>query len=346
MQCTNLVGFTSPRRLVCEHGGDIRAVNVDGSEQAALASEVEDESAAHLAPGGLVVYRWSPGTSPDDRLYSVKDDGTSRVLLDGAPGWSKIVSFVDPTGRVFYARFSAVEHDLFVVNADGTNGHAFADLPAYEESFLGEAPDGTVAFRRCASPCLDALMVVGATTIDLGQGTLQGITADSVFVASSGDPALDLIAITSVGVQVDLDSSSHEVFVAIHPGGRVIYRVLVNGRWVLRSVTTTGGGRTDLGDGSTDESFVGIAPNGRVVFQNPERTRLQSVNVDGTDRRLLRESAQPMAIQGFTDGGKVAYLEPSAGSADLFLVDHDGSAPVNLTNSPFSGDQRFVRSLP
>ncbi|MCA9551641.1 MAG: Ig-like domain-containing protein [Myxococcales bacterium] len=346
-------GISSNDRVIYGMNGDLFAIDLDGTDKVTLASTEDDETDAVVGPGGRVVYRTIPFSGTDQKLMSVLDDGTGGVTLDAAPQM-KSIAHIDAAGRVFFERmlgyYSSYQYDAFRVGVDGSGLLELAATTAYSEVFFAEASDGTVALSTCQLPlCETSLVVVAGVTLDCGRGGPRGLTSDDRFIVAQGPlGAQDLLAVNTAGgaTPIAADPTANDLFLAVHPDGRVIYRAYgPSEQWDLYSVRSDGAGTVALADGPASETFWGVTPTGRVVWAiDPASTpgQLWSINGDGTDARLLRESAEVLVFGGFTKTGKVAYLE----AGDLFLADHDGTSPVNLTQNPTSGTQSFVGSYP
>jgi len=353
-------GFSSNGRVVYGMNGDLYAINVDGTGKTTLANtaDIEDYSVL-MAPAGRIVYIRASTSSLDRAIYSVLDDGTGAVLLDGTTG-TKTVDKVTAAGQVYYTRLNPGDSDVYVINADGTGFSAVAATTVYSEGFSGLAPDGTAVINGNLNPVGGSyLLILGSSIYDLERGGIFGITSNNKVIVRKGPlDQQDISAVntgggTMLSLAADPDPAVNELVEAVHPSGRVIYRTMNNGSpGTMYSVKDDGTGKVALANNAAGEWFEGISPTGRVVFAtrlpSDALANIYSVNLDGTDRRTLVASTSAKVYLGFSSTGKLLYLDyqnPSRG-ADLFIVDHDGSAPVNLTNSPTTGSLKFFSSMP
>jgi hypothetical protein len=348
-------GFSSNERVVYRWGGDLYAVNLDGTGTSTLANSADDEGAAVMAPGGRVVYlRTSPLTG-DQSLYSVKDDGTGEVLLDGTIG-AKIIGLVSAAGRVFYSRYGdRGQPGVYAIDTDGSGFATIVSTPGYAEGFAGLAPDGTVMVDSCLEPyCGSTLLSIGGgPRIDLGTGRLRGITSNNRVIVEQGPlGGWDVMAYPTSGggpVALAADPAWPEYFQAICPDDRVVYGKPGGGAG-LYSVRPDGTGTVTLAASAAIEVFLGVTSAGRVVSgtEAGALTAISSVNCDGTDPRTLVASASGMSYLGLSSSGKVLYLgfDVTGLESDLYIVGHDGGAPLNLTGNPSISTTSFFRSVP
>ena len=183
---------------------------------------------------------------------------------------------------------------------------------------------------------------------------MRGITSDNRVIVDQGPyGGLDILAIpTGAGTPVALaaDASVSENFRAICPDDRVVYGKPTGATsYGLFSVRPDGSGTATLAN-SAVLTFLGVTTTGRVVYGTgsfPLYT-LHSVNSDGTDERTLNVSANGMKYLGLSSSGKVLYLDYTSGGleSDLYIVGHDGGAPINLTGNPSISSTVFLTSVP
>jgi hypothetical protein len=351
-------GFSTTGRVVYGYGGDLFSVRLDGTGTATLAGTSALEEMPVMAPGGRVVYLAQ--TDADRQLLAVNDDGTNPVTLDGTPGL-KMISAISPTGRVYYHRFSeflgSSKADVYSVDLDGANLAAVAATPYLSQWLFGIAPDGTPVITACDERlwCESTLLTLTSPAMDLQRGGVLAVTDRNQVIFSQGAlGAQDLKAISTAGTglaTVAGDPAVNESFLAVHPGGRILYWTRVANQARVYSVNADGSDPVTVAGSTGSAAFLGIAPGGRVVYGIESSAggveSIRSVQVDGTDdRRLVEPSTYGITFQGFSSSGKVVYARYGASGGDLFIVDHDGSTPVNLTGSPTAGTLTFFSSVP
>lgn len=136
-------------------------------------------------------------------------------------------------------------------------------------------------------------------------------------------------------------SADHEFFVAIAPGGRVIYQRVTGGQLDLYSVKTDGTGTTLLAGTADYEIFAGMTPGGQVIYRRDTATTgrdLYAVNADGTGTVALANTANHEDFAAVTSSGKVIYQVTVGDQTDLYSINADGTGKVALAADPFNNE--------
>lgn len=102
-------------------------------------------------------------------------------------------------------------------------------------------------------------------------------------------------------------------------------------------INVDGTGQRALITGDADDAGPVWSPDGqRILYLSNDASdgrELYSVNADGSDLMLLAEDINPYKHAWSPDGTKILFNK-SDGSAEIYVMNADGSGQVNLTNSP------------
>lgn len=261
--------------------------------------------------------------SGNAEIYVMNSDGSHVVNLsndpaqDFFPNWS-------PDGRIVFARGSGSLRELWVMRADGTNQtrltfNTVADVqPVWSPNgkqlaFVRFGPDGDrKIYVMNAEPNGATVQVVD------GPGFLDILPdwAPNGRIAFSSDRG---------------DGDQNGVFSVKADGSK------------LRRLTApelfagSPGWSPNDGEIAVVDNFCGACPESDVVV----------INLESGEIRQLTDSVENEAFPDFSrDGGRIAYdagsidvPEPGDfGPPDIYVIDADGGAANNLTNSPEFND--------
>jgi hypothetical protein len=323
-----LAGPERPRRdgVIFLRDNDLYLVRTDGSRLVRLTNSPETELLAGVAPDGHILYTRPTGTG-ELELRSVWPDGSHDTLLVAGRLMFRSIELDD---KVFFEMTQGGvggTSDLFVINADGTG-----------LTQLGASPDN------------DHYEGVHATATETR-------VLYRTFPATSDDNNILSVRIDGSETRTLADSTDAELPEGISADGHVLYRRLVRAAVHtndahLYSIPIDGSAPAiELGGGS-DTIFGSLLPDAtgnRLVFARAGD--LFAVNVDGTNEVLLTGAVGSEARGGYgTPDGKVLFDRgtgtPSSPFRQLWIVDADGTNPLQLTGIGTNESHRLLSTLP
>src|SRR6266516_2142075 len=230
-------------------------------------------------------------------LYSSSGEST-RALITKA------------NGKIAFARHDRNGYGIYVMNADGSNQTRLIDGEALDRHpiILSPAwsPDGTkIAFTASSNSSYGYIYVMNA------DGSNPTRLSENQF---DNRPAW-----TPDGTRIAFDSTR-------------------NGSWEIWIMNADGSNQIQL----TSSPFNGFnpawSPDGtKIAFASD--TRIYVMNADGSDRKPF-DGYDDYGPVWSPDGTKIAFtrlLDDSFRSADIYVINADGSNPINLTSHPDSG---------
>lgn len=256
---------------------------------------------------GVILFESGRGGSfPQSHLFRMKDDGSSVTDLtpeaDGEDG------MISPAGtRIAFTSYRSGNRDIYLMDPDGSHVTQITHDPEddYQPAW---SPDGSkIAFASNRAGLGTQVWVMNAD----GTSATQ-ITAAGGF-QPSWSPDGRTIAFSQVVKLCRFDVCSAHIFV----------------------ITANGGGATDIsGSGDKIDYEPAWSPDGtRIAFQ--EDRNIWVMEADGSGKAQL--TGQGSFVQDFApiwapDGSKIAF-ERALGTAQIFVMNADGSHPTNLSNN-------------
>ncbi len=293
----------------------------------------------------------SAGTSSDEQMFELRHPLCSADLehdICAATGQTLGIDFR-------YTR-SAPEA---VVTAPGPNlldpSNNWADLVLAAEDVIAPtvdltAPAAGAVLRGSTTVTADASDNVGVTAVDfrysdgvlpvvdLGTDTDPPYTAtfDSTEVANTGVGGGTVSAVAhdaashttaaSVDVTVDNTSPSRIVFESDRNGNSDIYVLNPDGTDVTRLTTS-----------DSVDTRPSLSPDGsRITWQSGNQIWL--MNRNGSNKQALTSLGTNAAPAFSPDGTKIAFESNRTEDFDIWVMNADGTAQTNLTNTPFVDD--------
>jgi TolB protein len=126
---------------------------------------------------------------------------------------------------------------------------------------------------------------------------------------------------------------------SVSPQGKIAFSTIGNKHYDIYVMNLNGTELRQLtndGGGNDSPSFCG--PNGGRLVWSDSNSRVQSMNRNGTHKRVLAHASPALAHPGCSpDGQKVVYTEHHNGRDDIFKVNRMGHALRRLTHSPKRG---------
>lgn len=188
----------------------------------------------------------------------------------------------------------------------------------------------------------------GATYTDIVGATASAYNTGATTTAQSGH-SYRVIVTNSAG---SMASDGVQLIVNAAVTGATIIFTRDNGtvnvsNHDLYAIRESGGGETVLADSASNENFCGVTSSGRVIYQIDVggQIDIRSVNIDGTDTRVLADAPDnefcSFIVPSGPAAGRLIYRRDSATSGrDVYAVNADGSSPTPLANGPL--DEGFV----
>jgi len=211
-----------------------------------------------------------------------------------------------PDGRIVYASRTGETWDLWMVNADGSDGKQLTADAFIDHQPTVSADDRYIVFQsnRSGARNIWRVDVDGSNPKQLTEGNY-----------------VDAYPVSS-------------------PDGRfVVFMSSRSGTWTIWKVGIDGGAPVQLTERSSE--FPSISPDGKSISyfyadaQANNQPKLAIIPFEGgavTKTIDLPRSVQPLAFAWMPDGRSIAFLDNSSGILNVWSQPLDSSAPKQLTN--------------
>lgn len=313
--------YTTAATVAGDNGNQYRAVatNASGSTTSNVATLTVDLPAAPsftTQPVNIAV------TEGQNAQFTVVVSGTPtptlqwQVSTDSGANWSNITN---ETGSTYTA----------VAPAQANNGRQFRCVASNTAGSVNS--NAAVLTVNPASPL--------ANIVFERQYGIQSAPSDLFLIKEDGSGEIALAA-----------STDHETFLAIAPGGRVVYRRITGGLTNFYSVNADGTGTMLLVSAvsSTDfPIFNGITPSGWVIYRRDTATAgrdIYAVKADGTGTATIANTSGHEDFATITASGRIIYKATVAGGIDLYSINADGTGKATLAASLIIGGSEGVTS--
>jgi Tol biopolymer transport system component len=270
---------------------EIATVLADGSQYRQLTSNGVEDAWPLLSPDGARIAWWVGG-----ELWVMNADGTSPHAVSEGGVIDLSYRWSSDSDRLVFAGSGA---DVYVVNADGSGLANVTMDVAGSNDRPAWSPDGTrIAFRQNDS----------ATDHDLYTINADGTNPTRI---------------------VDVAGESDIFYVRWSPDGNLISYRAASSLW---TVAPNGSSPEVLADGGTRNEWSHDAA--RLVWD--DGADIWTIRVDGTALTNLTNGGIPATGSTIPwwspDDARIVFATRRDGDSEVYVMNADGSDPVNLTN--------------
>lgn len=285
---------------------------------------------ACVAAGGQIVFMTD--RDGDNEIARMNADGTGFQLLtvnswdDQYPVWShdgrSIAWTSTPTGTA----------EVDVMNADGSNSHSVSDGEGSEPAW--SPIDSRVAFKTSRDGNAEIYLASSS-------GSLSNLTQFSGQDAGpSWAPDASKLVFGRDGqiFKMDDNGNNQSVVRPVGSGPRWsptgLQIAFFHGGLVLTA--PTGGSEQSLSPENVD--YFDWSPDGSmVVFEVRHAISsadISTVAIDGTPEVPLTSSGTEFYPRWSPDGSRIVFASRRDGNYEIYVMNADGSSPINITNDP------------
>jgi len=139
------------------------------------------------------------------------------------------------------------------------------------------------------------------------------------------------------------DDPADDQFPTWSPDGQIItFMTKRDGNWEIYAMEADGSNPVNLTHHGAADGSPMWSPDGKSIAFQSTRGREVSIYVmdpDGKNQRYLTSNTKDWYPAWSPDGKKIAFMsQREGGKGDIFVMNTDGSNPINLTRSPASSD--------
>ncbi len=294
---------------------EIYVMDADGSNQTRLTNNDFDDEAPHFSPDGKLIATESGNDRKRRQIYVMNADGSNHKAItdmesyQGYPTWSS-------DGAKLFFDSDKDGGGIYIVNKDGT------DLKKVTEegsgTFINHAPDGSkILFYGIKKGEENG----GLYVMDSEGQNWKKINNDNFqYIAATWNPTSfktksSTAKIQKIAFHSNRDDNS-EIY-AIHADGTNEKRLTNN----------------DFYDG-----FPSWSPDGsKILFQSNREGEnnffIYVMNSDGSNVQKIPNTEGGNYAKWSRDGSKIAFFAERSGNTEIYLINPDGSNPVNITNN-------------
>lgn len=295
---------------------EIYIMDADGSNETRLTNNDFADEAQHFSPDGKLIATQSGKDRKRRQIYVMNADGSNHKAItnmesyQGYPTWSsdgtKIFFDSDKDGGGIYS-----------VNKDGT------DLKKVTEegsgTFINHAPDGSrILFYGTKKGEKDS----GLYVMDSKGENWKKINNDNFkYIAATGNPTSFKRKSNTINIQ------------------KIAFHSNRDGNSEIYSIHADGTNEKRLTNNNAYDGFPSWSPDGsRILFQSNREGEddffIYVMNSDGSNVQKIPNSEGGNYAKWSHDGSKIAFFVERNGNTEIFLINTDGSNPINITNNP------------
>jgi Tol biopolymer transport system component len=248
----------------------------------------------------------------DPQGYQVKRITTASTW-EGSPSWSwdnKRIALVRPRKDAS----NVTHYDIYLINADGTNGHWARSTPSpYNLAHPSWHPDGSHILVTITAQ--DGRWYVG--WLNLASGTIGSFTI-------GGQPVL--------GKQPSYDAT----------GQRIVYVSTSSYKYSLDLVNANGSGHVTLlsASGSTIDGPAFSRDGKRIAFSNVAGNGDQEIFikslVDGSVKRLTYTTGTDLWPSWSPDGSKIVFGSSRNGQLQIWSMSATGGSATRISHNKYA----------
>jgi len=260
--------------------------------------------------GEIVFSSYREGESA---IYTMQADGSNVLRLtynddrESRPTWSPDGTLISYASRLG----DSPNHDIFIINADGSGRSRLTLLPDSFESEPAWSPDGTmIAFISNQSNRMDSYTGrYNIYVMDIAGGEAQLLTP---FGGSNSSP----------------DWSPD--------GERILFQSTVDDNYEIYVINVDGTNLVNLTNSPSNEVNPAWSPDGSQIAFVSDRDGNQEIyvmDVDGSNQvRLTFHPGTDRGPAWSPDGEFIVYFGKRGFNSDIFLIRSDGSYQIQLTH--------------
>lgn len=289
---------------------DIYTINPDGTEltQLTFASSTSSNSDPIWSPDGNYIY-YKDFMDEANEIIRMNSDGTHKVNLTQYPGLDRLCD-ISPDGlkMAFISNREASTYNIFVMDLDSLTMINITEGVAFEGRQVKFTPDGQQIIYS----------TLGAGYSDL---CLEGIDGTGRTLLSN--------------------HTYNDMYGVVSPNGsKIAYLSIPEGEdigeiWVC---SIDGTNRTKISSSTQGNQDPSWSPNSEKVAYtevvNSTTANIVVINADGSAPVCLTDStALYFNPKWSPDGAKIAYISWTSSSAELYIMNSDGSGKTQLTDT-------------
>jgi Tol biopolymer transport system component len=241
-------------------------------------------------------------------IYVMNADGSNQTRLTKNPARDVLPSWSPDCTKIAFASDRDGNFEIYIMNADGSNQTRLTNNPV-EDSSPSWSPDGTrIAYQSFRDKNMDIF-------------TLRADGSDEIRLTEH--PAPDALPSWSPDGQ-------KIVFISARDRNSEIY-----------TMNADGSDQTRLTENPTMDLYPSWSPDSKKISFNSKRNgdeglRIYTMNADGSEQSRLSDGLfYEMFSSWSPDGTKIAFCTDRDFDMEVYVMDADGSNPVNLTkNAP------------